>query len=141
MQRRRRGAALAGRPGKLAGSLDARCAGCSLAGWLLAARCFMLAAGWLAGWLAEKNGPLLKNGVRWKSKLHCHLMLILSQNQTSIHEEYFPCGTFSYQHGFVNEKHVQRGPRHKKSRCPWDGVYLRTSMATSGEPSTWFPLE
>ena len=68
-------------------------------------------------------------------------MLILSQNQTSIDEEYFPCCRFSYQHGFVDKKHVQRGPRHKKSRCPWDGVYLRTSIMfqTGGKPSTWFP--
>ena len=59
---------------------------------------------------------------------------------TSTHKKCFPCGTFSYKHGSMNEKHVQRGSRPKKSRCLWDRVYLRTSMATSGEPSTWFPL-
>ena len=69
------------------------------------------------------------------------MVLILSQNQTSIYGAYFSCGTFSYQHGFVNEKHLQRGVRHKKSRCPWDGVYLRTNIMfqTGGKPSTWFP--
>ena len=29
---------------------------------------------------------------------------------------------------------------YKKSRSPWDGSDYRTSMATSGKPSTWFPL-
>ena len=69
--------------------------------------------------------------------------LILSQNQASIHEEYFPCDKFSYQPGFINEKHVRRGQRYKKSRCPLDGVYLRTSIMfqTVGKPSTWFPPE
>ena len=52
--------------------------------------------------------------LRWKSHLHYHLMLVFSQNQTSIHEEHFACGTFSYQQGSVNEKHVQKGQSHKK---------------------------
>ena len=119
------------------------------AGWLLAWLAGWLAAGWLAAWLAgwllagslagwlRKMAPEQKIEVRWKSELHCHLILILGQNQTSIHEEYFSCGTFSFQRGFVNEKHVQRDARYKKSRCSRDGVYLRTSIrATSGEPST-----
>ena len=92
-------------------------------------------------WKSHKMIPWKTIALRWKSHLHYHLMLIFSQKQTSIHEEHFASGTFSYQHGFIKEKHVQRGPRPKKSRCSWDGVYLRTSMATSGEPSTWFPLE
>ena len=47
----------------------------------------------------------------------------------------------SHKHGFVDGKHVQRGPRYKKSRCPWDGIYQRTSIMfqTGGKPSTWFP--
>ena len=56
------------------------------------------------------------------------MVLILNQNQTSIHEEHFACGTFSYELGFINEKHVQRSQSSKKSRCTWDGVYLRTSI-------------
>ena len=63
------------------------------------------------------------------------MMLILSQNQTSIHKEHFRCGTFSYQQGFITEKHVQRGPRYKKSRCPWDGFYLCTSITLRALPS------
>ena len=100
---------------------------------------------------SQKMTSYQKFEVRWKFHLHYHQVLILSQNETSIHEEYFACGTFSYQRGFVNEKPAQRRPCYKKSRCPWDGVYLRTSitlralpsdkqLATSGEPSTWFPL-
>ena len=46
-----------------------------------------------------------------------------------------PCGTFSYVHGFLNEKHVQRGQSPKKSRCSWDGVYLRTSITPQALPS------
>ena len=78
--------------------------------------------------------------VRWKSHLHYHLVLIRCENQTSIHKEHFACGIFVYQFCFVNEKHVQRGPRYKKW-CPWDGVYLRTSIMfqTGGKPSTWCP--
>ena len=84
---------------------------------------------------SRKMAPSQKIEVRWKSKWYDHMMLILSQNQTSIHEKHFPCGTFSYQHGFINEKHVQRGSSHKKSRCPWDGVYLCTSITLRALPS------
>ena len=55
--------------------------------------------------------------------------------KTSTHEEHFPCGTFSYQHVFVDEKLVQRGSRYKKSRCPWNRVYLRTSITLWALPS------
>ena len=64
-------------------------------------------------------------------------MLILSQNQTSIYEEDFACGRFSCQICFVYEKHVRRGPRYKKSRYPWDGVYLRTRITLRALPSDW----
>ena len=47
--------------------------------------------------------------LRWKSHLECHMVLILSRNQTSTHKEDFSCGTFSYQKSFVDEKQVQRG--------------------------------
>ena len=59
--------------------------------------------------------PFQNFGLRWKSQLHCHLMLILNQKKTSIYEEYFSCGTFSYHQSLVNEKLVQRGRRPKKS--------------------------
>ena len=137
----------------LAGDLPGWLAGCQagrhvLAGGLAAGR---LLGSWLAGWLLaagsslagelRKMAPCQKIDVRWKSQLHYHLMRIISQNQTLIHQEHFACCTSSYQHGFLDEKHVQRGPRYKKSRCPWDGVYLRTSIMfqTGGKPSTWFP--
>ena len=97
--------------GWLAGLLVASLAGCwLLTGWLAAGRLvswLLAGSGWLAGWLAEKNGPLSKIEVIWESQLHCHLMLILSQNQTSIHEEYFACGIFSFQRSFVNEEHIK----------------------------------
>ena len=35
----------------------------------------------------------------------------------------------------VIKKHVQTGPRHKKSRCPWNGFYLRTSITLRALPS------
>ena len=57
--------------------------------------------------------PSRKFGVRWESQLHYDIMLILSQNGTSIHKEHFACGTFSYEVGSVNEKHVQTGPCSK----------------------------
>ena len=79
--------------------------------------------------------PCQKVGARQKSQFHCHMMPILSQNQTSIHEEHFPCSTVSYQRGFDDEKHVQRGEWYKKSRCPWDGVHLRTSITLRALPS------
>ena len=72
--------------------------------------------------------PCKTIALRWKSHFHYHQVLILTRNETSICKEHFPCGTFSYQHGFVNEKYVQRDLRHKKSRCPWDGLYLRASI-------------
>ena len=72
----------------------------------------------------EKTMFCKTTAARWKSYFHDHQILIPSQNETSIHEEYFACGRFSYQFGFVNEKYVQRRPRCKKSRCSWDGVYL-----------------
>ena len=60
---------------------------------------------------------------------------------TSITKEYFKCGRFCFDDGFVNKKHAQKAPRHMKSRRPWDGFYLRTSIMfrTGGKPSTWFP--
>jgi hypothetical protein len=79
--------------------------------------------------------PCKTTAPRWKSHFRYHLLAILSENQTSIHEEHFACGTFSYQRGFVDEKHVQRGQCYKKSRCPWDGVYLRTSITLRALPS------
>ena len=36
----------------------------------------------------------------------------------------------------MNEKHVKN---HRSSRTPQDGRSLRSSIATSGKPSTWFP--
>ena len=74
------------------------------------------------------NDHLLKTYARRISNLHHQLGLRLTENETSMDGEHFPCGTFSYHHGFVNEKLVRRGPSYKKSRCPWDGVYLRTSV-------------
>ena len=81
------------------------------------------------------NDPLTKIWSRWRCQLHCHMVLILNQNQTFVHQEYFACGTFSYQHCFVDKKLVQRRPRPKKSRCLWDGVYLRTSTTLRALPS------
>ena len=75
-----------------------------------------------------KMTPCKTTALRWKSHLHYHLVHILTRNETSIHREHFTCGTFSYQKCCVNEKLVQRGSRLKKSRCPWDGVYLRNSI-------------
>ena len=69
-----------------------------------------------------------KNEVRQKSQLYSHLVLTLGKNQTSIHEDHVPCGTFSNQHGFFNAKQVQRGPKFQKV-CPLDRFYLRTSIA------------
>ena len=86
--------------------------------------------------------PCKTTALRWKSYLQYHLVLILSQDKTSIHEEHFPCSTFHTDMVYQREtKNVQRGPRYKKSRCPWDGIYLRTSIMfrTGGKPSTWFP--
>ena len=57
--------------------------------------------------------PCQKNEVRWKFHLHYHQMLILSQNETSIHEEYFCSCTFSYHDGFYKQKHAQTGSRYK----------------------------
>lgn len=42
----------------------------------------------------------------------------------------YKCGTFSYQEGFSNEKHVQASLRPKKARCPWNGSDCRTSMSS-----------
>ena len=50
--------------------------------------------------------PVQKTYARWKSHFYYYLVLILSQNETSIHKEHFACGTFSYEVGFVDEKHV-----------------------------------
>ena len=102
-------------------------AGWLLAGWLAAWLASCLLAGWHAGKLSETT-PCKTTAARWKSQFHYHMILIFTRNETSIHEKHFPCCTFSYQHGFVDEKHVQRSPRYKKSRCSWDGVYLRTSI-------------
>ena len=54
-----------------------------------------------------------KFAARWKFHLHYHQMLILSQNETSIHEEYFACGTSTYHDGFYYQKHLQTGPCYK----------------------------
>ena len=98
----------------LAGQLASRLLAGNLAGWLAAGLASWLAASWLTGclaaWLAVTGslaGYLRKvtlcktTALRWKSDFHYHLMLILNQNQTSTHEEYFACGTFSYRQGFV----------------------------------------
>ena len=69
----------------------------------------------------------------------CLRVLILGQNQTSIVKDDFECDTFSSHDGFVNDKLLQAGPRHKTIRSIWDGFYYCTNMATRGEPSTWFP--
>ena len=40
-----------------------------------------------------------KLGVRLKSQLHCLSVLLLCQNQASIHKEQLKCGTFPYRCG------------------------------------------
>ena len=35
----------------------------------------------------------------------------------------------------MNEKPNQRRPSHKKSRCSWDGLYLRASITVQASPS------
>ena len=83
----------------------------------------------------RKMTPSQKIEAGWKSQWHYHMVLTLTQDQTSIPEEYFPCCTFSYRQGFVIHEHVWTGPCYKKSRCPWDGVYLRTSITLRALPS------
>ena len=63
--------------------------------------------------------------LRWKSHLHCHWVIILSQNKTSMHEEHFACGRFPYKHGFVNGKLVQGGPSHKDRGALGTGLPTR----------------
>ena len=37
---------------------------------------------------------------------HVHtIMVYITKNETSVHEEHFACSTFSYQEGSVDEKH------------------------------------
>ena len=91
----------------------------------------------------SKNDPLTKIWSQMEIEMAWSHDAHTQPNQTSIHEEYFPCDTFSYQRRFVNDKYFERDPRYKKSRCPWDGIYLRTSIMfqTGGKSSIWFPPE
>ena len=69
---------------------------------------------------------------------HCHLVPRLTRNETSSHEEHFPCGTSSDQYGFVNEKRFQRDRRYKKSRGSWERFYPCASIrnrAVNSQPS------
>ena len=50
---------------------------------------------------------------RWKSYFRDQQVLILSQNETSIHEKHFACDRFPYRIGVINEKHVQTSQSHK----------------------------
>ena len=76
-----------------------------------------------------------KNDPRLKNLRQIEISFVLTRNETSIHEEHLACGTFLYQRGFINEKHVQRSQRYKNSRCPKDGVYLCTSITLRALPS------
>ena len=76
-----------------------------------------------------------KTYARWESHSHYHLVHILTKNESSIHREHLACGTFSSQVVFVHEKHDQTVPSYKKSRCSWDGVYLRTRITLRALPS------
>ena len=78
---------------------------------------------WIENWNVQKKQRTWAcanwiTAPRWKSYFHYHQVPILNQNQTSIYKEHFPWGTSSYQHGSVNEKHIQRGQCHKKVVVP-----------------------
>ena len=79
-------------------------------------------------WFWKENYLIFENFKFWKFRnfhLHHHHVI---RNETSTHDEHFPCGTFSYQKSFVDEKQVQRGQSSENSQCPWHGLYLRPSI-------------
>ena len=83
--------------------------------------------------------PYQKFEVRWKFHLHYHQVLILSQNETSIHEEHFACGTFSYHDGFVNENMFKQAHVINKLGRFGTGFPLAPVWQSCGKPSTKFP--
>ena len=90
----------------------AACSARWLAGWLLA-------AGWV-GWLAGGRQPGWLAGC-WPGWLADRWLLAGSLAR-------WPANSESYQQGFVDDKQVRTIQSYKKSRCPWDGVYLCTSI-------------
>ena len=82
--------------------------------------------------------PCQKVDARQKSQFHCDLMLILSQNQTSIHEEHF-----NVAHFHINEVLSTRN-MFKEVNVPKSRGALGTGFTyapvcrAGGKPSTWF---
>ena len=78
--------------------------------------------------------PCKTTAPRWKSHFHYHLGLILSENMKNTFMWRIFIRTWFYQ-----RENIERGQSHKKSRCPWDGVYIAPVWQSCGKPSTMFP--